>query len=133
MEDREKQRSNAAQLFMMATFNLSKNDRLTEAANNCFYSGALWADNNPYWIDGNDLPSIEYTPEGLPKLYLCQIMTLDATFGWRFSYRVGFINDDGKWNLETSPLTRVTKYMHINCDESDDTKMKYIEQFNKNI
>lgn len=133
MKNREHQRIKAAQLFMIATCDLSKNDRLAEAANNCFYSGAVWADNNPYWIDGNNLPTTEYTPEGLPKLYLCQIMTLDATFGWRFSYRVGFINDDGKWNLETSPLTRVTKYKHINCDESNDTKMKYINEFNKTI
>ena len=133
MEDREHQRIKAAQLFMIASYDLSKNDRLAEVANNSFYSGAAWADNNPYWIDGNDLPNKEYTPEGLPKLYLCQIMTLDATFGWRFSYRVGFITNDGKWNIETSSLTRVTKYMYINCDESDDTKIKYINEFNKFI
>lgn len=98
-----------------------------------FIEGAEWSDKNPYWIDGNDLPLTQYTPEGLPKLYLCQIMTLDATFGWRFSYRVGFINDENKWNIENLPLTRVTKYMNINCDESDNTKMKYIEQFNKEL
>ena len=81
-----------------------------------FEAGAKWADFNPYWKE--DIPKKEKNQYGLPKLYLCQILTLDMTFGYRYSYRVGFINSEGKWNIENT-LTHVTRYMEIFCDESD--------------
>ena len=81
-----------------------------------FESGAKWADYHPYWQEG--IPKKEQNQYGLPKLYLCQILTLDMTFGYRYSYRVGFINAAGKWNVENT-LTKVVRYMDIHCDESD--------------
>ncbi len=81
-----------------------------------FEAGAKWADFNPNWKE--DIPKKEKNQYGLPKLYLCQILTLDMTFGYRYSYRVGFINSEGKWNIENT-LTHVTRYMEIFCDESD--------------
>ena len=58
-----------------------------------FESGVKWADFNPNWRE--DIPKKEENQYGLPKLYLCQILTLDMTFGYRYSYRVGFINKEG--------------------------------------
>ena len=81
-----------------------------------FESGAKWADYNPNWQEG--YPKKEQNQYGLPKLYLCQILTLDMTFGYRYSYRVGFINAAGKWNIENT-LTKVVRYMDIYCNESD--------------
>ena len=82
-----------------------------------FESGIKWADFNPNWKE--DIPKKEENQYGLPKLYLCQILTLDMTFGYRYSYRVGFINKEGKWNIENSN-TKVTRYLEIFCDESMD-------------
>jgi hypothetical protein len=81
-----------------------------------FELGAKWADYNPNWQEG--YPKKETNQYGLPKLYLCQILTLDMTFGYRYSYRVGFINAAGNWNVENT-LTKVTRYLDIYCDESD--------------
>ena len=81
-----------------------------------FEEGAKWADFNPNWKE--DIPKREKNQYGLPKLYLCQILTLDMTFGYRYSYRVGFITPEGKWNIENT-LTHVTRYMDIFCNESD--------------
>ena len=41
------------------------------------------------------------------------------TFGYRYSYRVGFITEQGKWNLEQYQNVKVTRYMNIYCDESE--------------
>ena len=81
-----------------------------------FEAGAKWADYNPNWQEG--IPAQEQNQYGLPKLYLCQILTLDMTFGYRYSYRVGFVTKDDKWNIENSN-TKVTRYLEIYCDESD--------------
>ena len=80
-----------------------------------FELGAKWADYNPNWLEGK--PRKEENQYGLPKLYLCQILTLDMTFGYRYSYRVGFINKEGNWNIENT-LTHVMRYLEIYCDES---------------
>ena len=40
-------------------------------------------------------------------------------FGYRYSYRVGFITENGKWNLEQYQNVKVTRYMNIYCDESE--------------
>lgn len=95
-----------------------------------FEAGAKWADYNPNWKEG--YPQVEENKYGLPRLYLCQILTLDMTFGYRYSYRVGFITEDGKWNLEQyNKLTKVTRYMDIYCDESDSQLIqKDIPNFN---
>ena len=82
-----------------------------------FESGAKWADYHPDWKEG--YPKIEENKYGLPRLYLCQILTLDMTFGYRYSYRVGFITEEGKWNLEQYHNVKVTRYMNIYCDESE--------------
>ena len=99
-----------------------------------FAKGVKWADFHPNWIDAqSNKPKKEYLENGLPKLYFCQILTLDMTFGYRYSYRVGFINDSGNWNIETSN-TCITKYMEIYCDESTENLLKDIRTyFNKNI
>ena len=94
-----------------------------------FESGIKWADFNPNWKE--DIPKKEENQYGLPKLYLCQILTLDMTFGYRYSYRVGFINKEGKWNIENSN-TKVTRYLEIFCDESmDQLIQKDIPDFEK--
>lgn len=82
-----------------------------------FEAGAKWADFNPNWKEG--YPQKEENKYGLPKLYLCQILILDMTFGYRYSYRVGFINEEGKWNIERENFIKVTRYLDIFCDESD--------------
>ena len=83
-----------------------------------FETGAKWADYHPYWQEG--IPKPELNQYGLPKLYLCQILTLDMTFGYRYSYRIGFVTLEGKprWNCENSN-TKVMRYMDIYCDESN--------------
>ena len=86
-----------------------------------FEGGAKWADYNPNWQEG--YPQREENKYGLPRLYLCQILTFDMTFGYRYSYRVGFINSEGHWNIENTN-TKVTRYMEIYCDESDSQLMQ---------
>jgi hypothetical protein len=81
-----------------------------------FEAGAKWADYHPNWKEGIPKPSMNQY--GLPKLYLCQILTLDMTFGYRYSYRIGFVSHNNVWNIENT-LTHVTRYMEIFCDESD--------------
>lgn len=97
-----------------------------------FAMGVKWADYHPNWKEG--IPQKSELENGLPTLYLCQILTLDMTFGYRYSYRVGFINKEGKWNVENT-LTKVTRYMDIHCNETDTQKIndikKYEEYFNK--
>jgi len=96
-----------------------------------FEAGAKWADFNPNWKEG--YPQIEENKYGLPKLYLCQILILDMTFGYRYSYRVGFINEFGKWNIEREGFIKVVRYMDIYCDESDSQLIqKDIPSFNEN-
>ena len=80
-----------------------------------FAMGVKWADYHPNWK--KDKPKRSENDNGLPKLYLCQIITLDMTFGWRYSYRIGFINDEGNWNINNSN-TKVVRYMDINCNET---------------
>ena len=93
-----------------------------------FESGVKWADFNPNWRE--DIPKKEENQYGLPKLYLCQILTLDMTFGYRYSYRVGFITKEGKWNID-NVLTKVVRYMDIFCDADIYKDIeKYGEYFN---
>lgn len=94
-----------------------------------FESGVKWADFNPNWLEG--IPKKEENQYGLPKLYLCQILTLDMTFGYRYSYRVGFITKDHKWNIENYN-TKVTRYLEIFCNETmDQLIQKDIPEFEK--
>jgi hypothetical protein len=80
-----------------------------------FELGVRWADFNPDWRE--DIPKYEVNIYGLPKLYLCQILTLDPTFDYRYSYRVGFITKEGNWNIN-NPNTKVMRYLEIFCEES---------------
>lgn len=85
--------------------------------------------NNSIWKEG--VPKRRQKNQyGLPKLYLCQVLTLDMTFGYRYTYRVGFVTDDKKWNLERDSFL-VTRYADIICDESMDTLMSDIEKYAK--
>lgn len=94
-----------------------------------FEAGVKWADYNPDWKEG--YPQVEENKYGLPKLYLCQILILDMTFGYRYSYRVGFINEEGKWNIEKEGFIKVVRYMNIYADESDSQLIqKDIPSFN---
>ena len=81
-----------------------------------FESGAKWADYHPDWKEG--IPVKKENEYGLPMLYLCQILILDMTFGYRYSYRVGFITEDNKWNLEQYHNVKVTRYLEIYANET---------------
>ena len=70
-----------------------------------FEAGAKWADYHPNWLE--DLPKYKELENGLPKIYLCQVLCCDMTFGFRYSYRIGFITPEGKWNIERE-YTKVT-------------------------
>ena len=76
-----------------------------------FAMGVKWADYHPNWKE--DMPKQSTYENGLPKLYLCQILTLDMTFGFRYSYRIGFINDKGQWNIDRDTFIKVVRYMDI--------------------
>lgn len=94
-----------------------------------FAMGVKWADYHPNWKE--DKPKYEELDNGLPKLYFCQILTLDMTFGYRYSYRVGFINKEGDWNIERKGSTKVIRYLEIYGPESKTNLLKDIEKFNK--
>ena len=84
-----------------------------------FMIGAHFADYHPNWKE--DIPKYSELENGLPKLYLCQVLCHDMAFEYRYSYRIGFINKEGKWNIE-SKYIRVTRYLDIHCDE-DETQL----------
>ena len=95
-----------------------------------FESGAKWADYHPDWKEG--VPTQKENQYGLPLLYLCQILTLDMTFGYRYSYRVGFITEQGKWNLEQYQNVKVTRYLEIYANETTEQLIqKDIPSFEK--
>lgn len=78
-----------------------------------FEAGAKFADTNPYWQEGIPVQSFDKTT-GLPILYLCKVLTLDMTFGFRYSYRIGFVTKNNKWNIdEFSNNIKVLKYQNI--------------------
>ena len=94
--------------------------KYTKACTNVpsFEAGAKWADYHPYWRE--DLPKEQKDKDGIPKLYLCQILTVDMTFGYRYSYRIGFITDQGKWNIEQfGKMTKVVRYIDIYGKDSE--------------
>lgn len=77
-------------------------------------------------------PKYEENKYGLPKLRLCQILNLDMTFGYRYSYRVGFITKEGEWNLEAYHDDVVLRWTDIECDESSEQLVeKDIPYYNK--
>lgn len=80
------------------------------------------------WL--TEKPKKKKNKYGLPVLYLCQILTLDATFGYRYSYRVGFITSSNKWNLEESHGLNVVRYRDIDCDESEEQLLQDIKDLN---
>jgi len=92
-----------------------------------FEAGAKWADYHPYWRE--DLPKYEEDKNGLPKLYFCQVLTVDMTFGYRYSYRIGFITKDkNMWNIEQyGKLIKVTRWCEIHCDESENRMLEDIK------
>lgn len=82
-----------------------------------FEQGAKWADYNPYWQ--RSMPEYEENQYGLPKLRLCQCLMCDMTFGYRYTYRVGFVTKDNKWNLEQIHGMTVVRWMEIYGPETD--------------
>lgn len=43
-----------------------------------------------------NIPKQTENQYGLPKLYLCQLLALDAAFGYRYTYNIGFITKENK-------------------------------------
>lgn len=104
--------------------------KYTKACTNVpsFEAGAKWADYHPYWRE--DLPQKESNKDGLPKLYLCQILMVDMTFGYRYSYRIGFITDDGKWNIEQfGKLTKVVRWTEIYGKDSESQLLEDVKKY----
>ena len=63
----------------------------------------------------------------LPKLFLCKCLTMDATFGYRYTYRIGFVTAEGKWNIDNmGGLIKVVAYQYIEADESEEQLLKDI-------
>lgn len=78
-----------------------------------------------------NIPKQTENQYGLPKLYLCQLLALDAAFGYRYTYNIGFITEENKWNLDgKSDLIHVVRYMDIICDETEEQLYKDIENIN---
>lgn len=94
-----------------------------------FEAGAKWADYHPYWREDMPKPSTN-DKDGLPKLYLCQILTVDMTFGYRYSYRIGFVTPECKWNIEQyGKMTKVVRWMNIYGNESESILLQDIEKY----
>jgi len=93
-----------------------------------FGMGVKWADFHPNWKE--DKPEASENENGLPKLYLCQILTCDMTFGYRYSYRIGFINDEGNWSIERDNC-HVVRYLEIFCNESKEQLLNDIKNLEK--
>ena len=97
-----------------------------------FERGVKWADFNPDWKE--DKPAYETNKYGLPKLYLVQGLSLDMTFGYRYTYRVAFIDKSGNWNVDYKGSFKVMRYMDIYCNESDSQMIqKDIPFFNEDL
>ena len=75
------------------------------------------------------IPKQSENQYGLPKLYLCQILALDVTYGYRYTYNIGFITKENKWNLDgKSEFINVVRYMDIDCSETTNQLLKDIER-----
>lgn len=94
-----------------------------------FQKGAKWADKNPNWIE-DSIPQPELDKEtGFPRLYLCKCLSLDMTFGFRYTYRIGFVTSDRQWNIDKAGgMLRVCAYMNIHADESEEAMTKDIKK-----
>ena len=93
-----------------------------------FIKGAKWADKNPAWIE-NSIPQPQLNPKnGLPKLYLCKILSLSMDYGYSYTYRIGFVTADNRWNIEkASNMMKVLAYMDICSNDTDEDLMKDIK------
>lgn len=93
-----------------------------------FEAGAKWADYHPYWRE--DLPKYEVDKNGIPKLYLCQILAVDMTRGYIHSYRIGFVTQEGKWNIEQyNKMTRVVRWLEIHGLDSEQQLFEDIKKY----
>lgn len=115
----------------------NRQDQIREAAKytkSCtnvpsFEAGAKWADYHPYWHEDMPKPSTN-DKDGLPKLYLCQILTVYMTFGYRYSYRIGFVTPERKWNIEQyGKMTKVVRWMDIYGKESEQDLLQDIKKY----
>lgn len=110
------------------------NDKNFKYDKDSYVQGARWADYHPWWRE--DKPKYEENEyDDLPKLRLCQVMILDMTYGWRYSYRVGFITRDGQWNIEANSNNHihVVRWMEIFGNETIEQKIEDIDKLNKKI
>ena len=97
-----------------------------------FEAGAKWADYHPYWRE--DLPKYEVDENGIPKLYLCQILTVDMARGYMHSYRIGFITREGKWNIEQyNQMTRVVRYLKIYGVDDESNLLADIKKYENDL
>lgn len=89
---------------------------------------------NSNWLIGiPEDPSVrpQYVDDGitLPKLFLCKCLTMDATYGYRYTYRIGFVTAKGKWNIDDmGGLIKVVAYQYIDADESEEQMLKDIAE-----
>lgn len=95
-----------------------------------FEKGAKWADKNPYWIE-DSIPQPELNKvTGLPRLYLCKCLSLNMEFGWSYTYRIGFVTSDRKWNIDKAGgMLKVIAYMNIKADESQESLFNDIKKY----
>lgn len=95
-----------------------------------FEQGAKFADYHPNWIEGK--PEMCFDEYGMPKLYLCKILACDMTFGYKYTYRVGFVTKEDKWNCE-NVINKVVAYLEIFANQSKDQLLKDIEKYGVNF
>lgn len=72
------------------------------------------------------IPKKKTDSNGLPVLYLCQVLMLDMTFGYRYTYRIGFVTEKNNWNIEeyNNGLLKVIRYTNIIFKENDENLIK---------
>ena len=87
------------------------------------------------WKTGGAPKAYAYTPSNddtvkLPRLFLCKCLTLDSVFGYKYTYRIGFVTKDKQWNIDKMDgLIKVVAYQFIEADESDEQLMKDIKKY----
>lgn len=87
------------------------------------------------WKTGGAPKAYAYKPSNddtvtLPRLFLCKCLTLDSVFGYKYTYRIGFVTKDNEWNIDKmNGLIKVVAYQFIEADESDEQLEKDIKKY----
>ena len=51
-------------------------------------------------------------------------------FGWSYTYRIGFVTSDRKWNIDKAGgMLKVIAYMNIKADESQESLFNDIKKY----